>query len=295
MGAGVQHIAAPSGHVQHRLAAARLAGARSRWPRPSRAGVSSTAGSIGESEVSGTRVALRGRSWIVFGESWDAGWKATCNGRSLGAPQVIDGYANGWLAPASCTHVAITFGPQAGIEHSYLASIVAVALMLLLLAFGLTRRASLITGAGPAPSSRRRRGRRRPSGRPRLRRPSLRTLPRALAIASLVALPLGYWFALRAGAALFVLVALVLWLALDNRTLILIAAGAARDRRPGHLSARHPGRQGRLQLRLQRPADLGPLDRRGRDRARSAWSCCGSSARAGCADYPAGQRPRPGT
>ncbi|HET9101949.1 MAG TPA: alpha-(1-_3)-arabinofuranosyltransferase family protein [Solirubrobacteraceae bacterium] len=224
MGAGVQHVAALPGTFS--IDSLRLA---SPAPTPVRAPVSGgrvvNPGSIGESEVSGTRVSLRGRSWIVLGESWDAGWTATCNGRSLGAPQVIDGYANGWLAPASCTHVAIAFGPQSGIEHSYLAAIIAVALMVLLIAFGLTRRASLITGPGRSPGAADAETATEIPGRPWLRRPSLRALPRALGIALVVAIPLGYWFALRAGAALFVLVALVIWLALDNRTLILLAAG----------------------------------------------------------------------
>jgi arabinofuranan 3-O-arabinosyltransferase len=35
--------------------------------------------------------------WLVLGQSHSLGWKATVNGRSLGPPTVIDGYANGWL------------------------------------------------------------------------------------------------------------------------------------------------------------------------------------------------------
>jgi hypothetical protein len=39
--------------------------------------------------------------WLVLGQSLSSGWSATLpNGRSLGAPQLIDGYANGWYVPA---------------------------------------------------------------------------------------------------------------------------------------------------------------------------------------------------
>jgi len=35
--------------------------------------------------------------WLVLGESHSLGWEAKIDGRSLGPPTVIDGYANGWL------------------------------------------------------------------------------------------------------------------------------------------------------------------------------------------------------
>ena len=40
-----------------------------------------------------------------------------------------------------------------------------------------------------------------------------------------MAVPLGYWFAIRAGAALFVLLTFVLWRGYRPRTLIVVAAG----------------------------------------------------------------------
>jgi len=40
--------------------------------------------------------------WLVLGESTNAGWHATtASGMDLGAPQLIDGYANGWLVTPS--------------------------------------------------------------------------------------------------------------------------------------------------------------------------------------------------
>ncbi len=38
-------------------------------------------------------------SWLILGQSWNAGWRATVAGDDLGAPVLIDGFANGWLLP----------------------------------------------------------------------------------------------------------------------------------------------------------------------------------------------------
>jgi hypothetical protein len=34
--------------------------------------------------------------WLVLGQSLNDGWHASVNGRDLGAPTLVDGYANGW-------------------------------------------------------------------------------------------------------------------------------------------------------------------------------------------------------
>ena len=43
-----------------------------------------------------------GPSWLVLGESFNKGWRARCNGKDLGAPRPIEGYANGWLVDRGC-------------------------------------------------------------------------------------------------------------------------------------------------------------------------------------------------
>jgi arabinofuranan 3-O-arabinosyltransferase len=56
-----------------------------------------------------------GPFWLVLGESLNAGWDATGpGGRSLGPPQLIDGYANGWYVtpPRASFVVTLQFGPQ---------------------------------------------------------------------------------------------------------------------------------------------------------------------------------------
>jgi arabinofuranan 3-O-arabinosyltransferase len=40
-------------------------------------------------------------SWLVLGESFSSGWTASLGGRSLGSPNLIDAFANGWYLPAA--------------------------------------------------------------------------------------------------------------------------------------------------------------------------------------------------
>jgi arabinofuranan 3-O-arabinosyltransferase len=48
--------------------------------------------------------------WLVLGQSYNDGWKATVNGRDLGSPQVLDGFANAWLVrPQGRGPMAVTF------------------------------------------------------------------------------------------------------------------------------------------------------------------------------------------
>jgi arabinofuranan 3-O-arabinosyltransferase len=168
-------------------------------------------GHISTSSVSGVRVALSGPSWLVLGESFDAGWHATCDGRSLGAPQVLDGYGNGWLAPAGCKRVSFAFAPQRGVAKSYLISAVAAALIVVFLLVGAMRRPALASVEAV---------RRRLADAP----PNPRPLPRAAAMALAAALVLGYVFSIRAGIGLFFLLTLVLWRGWGTATLTLAAA-----------------------------------------------------------------------
>jgi hypothetical protein len=174
-------------------------------------GVVTNPGSVGTSSLTGARVALRGPSWLVLGESFDQGWRATCGGRSLGPPITIDGYANGWLAPASCRRVAFEFAPQTGVNESYVISGVCCAAMLALLLAGLLRRRVRLVVGATLPIA------------DRVRRPL--SLPRAAAIALAVSIVVGAIFAKRAGAVAFPLVALVLWRGYGAATLTWIAIG----------------------------------------------------------------------
>ncbi len=156
------------------------------------------------------RVALREPALIVLGESFNRGWRAWCDGRSLGEPEVVDGYANGWRAPASCRDVRFAFAPQRPVNWAYALSALAC---LLLLGFLVARRPGPETLRGAAPVT--------PSDAP----PERLALPRAAAIGAAIAVALGFLFAIRAGVALFPVVTFVLWRGIGPRTLALVAAG----------------------------------------------------------------------
>ena len=78
----------------------------------SRRGAVLDRGTAGRGSYSHVRVSVFAPSWLVLGESYDRGWEALCNGRSLGAPVPIDGYANGWRVGAGCRNVRFTFAPN---------------------------------------------------------------------------------------------------------------------------------------------------------------------------------------
>ncbi len=96
--------------------------------------------------------------WLVLGESNDRGWSATlANGKSLGTPKLIDGYANGWYVnPAglpATIDATVTFTPQRVVWTALVLSALAI---LLCLAFVLwpavrrrrTRSAAVAEGTG---------------------------------------------------------------------------------------------------------------------------------------------------
>ncbi|MGH2893805.1 MAG: hypothetical protein ACRDPM_11155, partial [Solirubrobacteraceae bacterium] len=133
MGAGAQEIDSLPGNFSVDLLRLRSA-APSPLPAPASGGQLLSAGHLGNDSVSGVRVALTHPAWLVLGESYDTGWQARCDGRSLGAPQLIDGYANGWVAPAGCRDVSFAFTPQSTVNLGYVISgVVALALGLLLI------------------------------------------------------------------------------------------------------------------------------------------------------------------
>ena len=160
------------------------------------------------------RVDARGPSWLVLGESWNKGWRASCDGRSLGEPRVIDGFANGWGLESGCRDAKISFEPQSGVLAGYLAGGLAV-LALLAIALGgwlrSPRRRAPVAPAVPA--------------LPLADRPPRTSPGRALLAGSAAGLVLGLVFALRAGVVIGPAVALLLWRGVGARHLVL-AAGA---------------------------------------------------------------------
>lgn len=73
------------------------------------------------------------RFWLVLGQSYNLGWHATADGKDLGAPQLVNGYANGWQVPAGDTiHVQLRWTPQKVVWASIWASLAAVVVALVL-------------------------------------------------------------------------------------------------------------------------------------------------------------------
>jgi hypothetical protein len=175
-----------------------------------------SSGHQGRGSYDDVRVRLTRPAWLVLGESYNKGWRAYCDGRSLGGPRVIDGFANGWGAPASCRSVHFAFGPQSAVNWAYwigaLACLVLLVLVLLR-ARGLRRAvrdAAVPAVFGPFDAAD------RPGGWP---------LPKA-ALAGLAAGVLfGFVLALRAGVVVAPAVALLLWRGAGARLLLLAAGG----------------------------------------------------------------------
>jgi arabinofuranan 3-O-arabinosyltransferase len=210
MGAGIQEIRSQPG-----VFGVHLLRLRSPAPvplPPASGGDVVRAGTVRHSSVDGARVSLDGPSWLVLGQSFSEGWHASCDGRSLGEPRPINGYANGWRAPSDCRDVAFTFAPQGGVRLGYAVS---AAVCLVLLAF-------LVAGWFVA-------RRRRPAavGPPPLLpedRPERLPLSRAAAVAFLPTLLLAFLFAARSAVVIFPILTLILWRGAGSRLLTGVAA-----------------------------------------------------------------------
>ena len=169
-------------------------------------------GRLEATEVKDARVALDGPSWLVLGQSFSKGWEASCDGRSLGEPRPVDGYANGWRAPAGCQDVSFAFAPQSAVRAGRLASAVACLLMLVFLVA-----APLRWGRRPAPV--------REPGTAARERPGGMALPRAAALALAATVPLSLLFAARSAVLIFPALTFILWRGIGPAPLTAIAAG----------------------------------------------------------------------
>jgi hypothetical protein len=82
--------------------------------------------------------------WLVLGQSQNDGWTAKANGKDLGAPELVDGYANGWLVKPAANGGPITLSldwtPQRTVWAAIWASLAGAAACLAIIAVGLVRR-----------------------------------------------------------------------------------------------------------------------------------------------------------
>ena len=165
----------------------------------------------------GVRIAVGAPSWLVFGESYDRHWRATCDGRDLGTPRPMQGYANAWQVTAGCRAVDFTYNLQRAATVGYLISLVGCVLLLMVVLVGFRRR-RWRRAAGAASDD-------DETGPPPLRVPPadvrghLALLPALTAIAAI-----GLAFGLRAGAVAAVAFAVIAWRGISDRALGLVAA-----------------------------------------------------------------------
>ncbi len=157
----------------------------------------------------GVRIAVRGPSWLVLGESYSRGWRASCDGRDLGASTPLQGFANGWAIGAGCRAVRFWFAPNRELGVGYVVSLVGCLALLAMLVVRRRRRVTAAADLGDLPDPRRVGG---------------MTPARALAFALAASAVIGLVFALRAGAVALPILAIVLWRGLPVRTLLTIAA-----------------------------------------------------------------------
>jgi len=89
--------------------------------------------------------------WLVLGQSHNDGWTASADGRDLGSPTLVDGYANGWLVPAGQDiSVELQWEPQRVLTAAFVASILSVLVALALIAWSRrTPAGSVGVTAGP--------------------------------------------------------------------------------------------------------------------------------------------------
>lgn len=82
-----------------------------------------------------------GPTMLVLGESLNDGWRATADGVDLGPPRLVDGYANGWVVPASSepVEVSLVWAPQRQVLRGFAASLLTALLCIGRLALGARR------------------------------------------------------------------------------------------------------------------------------------------------------------
>ncbi len=126
-----------------------------------------SAGRADGSTRTGVSVRTSGPAWLVYGQSYEDGWEATCDGRDLGKPVPLQGYANAWpIVAPGCRDVSFRYGPQDTVRPALLASGIGAAGLLVLLLMGLLveRRATGAPEGSADPSRRTRAGARAAGG-----------------------------------------------------------------------------------------------------------------------------------
>jgi arabinofuranan 3-O-arabinosyltransferase len=178
-------------------------------------------GTVGRGSYDHVRVEVSQPSWLVLGEGYNRGWRAWCDGRSLGSPSPIDGYANGWHVQPGCHQVRFEFVPNRLAAIGYVVSGLAGLACLLLLAGATWWRNRSRRGRASAPI-----------GAPRDESSPLVPVrdteagwppARALMAALITGAAFAFVFGFAAGAASVAVTALILWRGIGAGALTLAA------------------------------------------------------------------------
>jgi hypothetical protein len=168
---------------------------------------------MGRGSYDDVRVQVNEPSWLVLGESYNRGWQAKCDGRDLGAPKVVDGFANGWRVEPGCKRASFSFGPQRAVNWGYAIGALACLVLLAIMLLRRARRAESVED-GPAAASVP-----LPVDDGSWRLPARRALLAGVA----AGIAFGFVFALRAGVVIGPVTALVLWRGISTRQMVTIA------------------------------------------------------------------------
>jgi hypothetical protein len=153
------------------------------------------------------RLDVREPAWLVLAQGYSEGWRGECDGRDLGAPQPVDGFAMGWRVPAGCRSADLAFGPDGAVRLGYLLSAPFLFAMLALVAVRRPPR-PLPAELGPLPED----------------RPRPLPIARAALLALAAAAVLGFVFAARSAPLIALGVFVVLWRGIGARVLVGTAA-----------------------------------------------------------------------
>jgi arabinofuranan 3-O-arabinosyltransferase len=178
------------------------------------------AGTTGRGSYDHVRVEVSRPSWLVLGEGYNRGWRAWCDGHSLGAQIPVDGYANGWRVGPGCRQVRFAFAPNRLAVVGFVVSGIAAIACLMLLAGAVWLARRRVAGRVP-PSA---------APPPQCPYPLPATYPepgwpphRALVAALLVGAAFGFVFGIRQGVISIPVTTLILWRGIGARTLALVA------------------------------------------------------------------------
>jgi arabinofuranan 3-O-arabinosyltransferase len=165
-------------------------------------------GEAGRNDRRGIRLDLDAPAWLVLGQAYSDAWRASCDGRPIGPPEPVDGYAMGWRVDADCRVADLWFEPDTLVKLGYWISVPVLLALLLLLIF----RRPPATRDGPP--------RGLPETDPVARMPARRAALVALGAAAVLA----FVFAARSLPLIALGTFLILWRGIGVRALIAAAA-----------------------------------------------------------------------